>query len=114
MSINHEHAGQRVYFHPDYLEPVRSGAKRATIRYRDPVDPGPADLVFQTDPEVVLAGEVTDVSPKRLAEVTDEEAVAAGNRDHADLLARLPRHYPEITADDEVTIVRFRVLPQRA
>ncbi|MGW5258668.1 ASCH domain-containing protein [Streptomyces sp. NPDC004012] len=114
MSINHEYAGQRVYFHPDYLEAVRRGAKHATIRYRDPITPGPADLVFQTDPEVVVAGEVTNVSSKRLAEVTDDEAAAVGNRDHADLLARLPRHYPDITADDEVTIVHFRVLPQRA
>ncbi|MEU5592488.1 ASCH domain-containing protein [Streptomyces sp. NPDC020298] len=112
MSINHEYADQRVHFHPDYLEPVRGGAKHATIRYRDPINPGPADLVFEADPEVVLAGEVTKVSPKRLADVTDEEAVAAGNRDRGDLLARLPRHYPEIAADDEVTIVHFRVLPQ--
>lgn len=114
MPIHPEYAGQRLYFHPDYLEPVRGGAKNATIRHRDPVNPGPADLVFQTDPEVVLAGEVTSVSAKRLADVTDEEAVAAGNRDHADLLGRLPRHYPDITGDDEVTIVHFRVLPQRA
>jgi len=30
----------------------------------------------------------------------------------ADLLARFPQHYPDIAADDEVTVVHFRVLLQ--
>lgn len=102
-------SSQRVAFAAEYLEAVRAGRKVATIRLRDSVRLGEADLVFETSPEVVLPGEVTSLVRKPLGDVTLEEAVAAGNADLADLRTRMPRHYPEITPDDVVTIVGFRL-----
>ncbi len=100
---------QRVGFAAEYLDAVRAGRKVATIRLRDTVRLGEADLVFESSPEVVLPGEVTSLVRKRLGDVTPEEAAAAGNADLADLAERMPRHYPGITPDDVITIVGFRL-----
>lgn len=98
-----------VRFHPDYLELVRSGAKRTTIRFRDPVQPGPADLVFETTPEVVLQGEVTHVAHKYVRDLTDEDARADGFEDLAELMRRLHFHYPELQPTDELDVVHFQI-----
>lgn len=100
---------QRLEFAPDYLDAVRAGTKRATIRRNDSFRLGPADLVFDADAGVVLTGEVTSLVQKRLGEVTLEEARIAGNTDLDHLAARLSRHYPGVTAEDVVTIVGFRL-----
>jgi cytidine deaminase len=98
---------QKVRFHPDYLELVRSGAKRTTIRFRDPVHEGPADLVFELDQEVVLPGEVTRVARKRVHDLTDEDARADGFAGLAELMERLHFHYPELQPADEIDVVHF-------
>jgi cytidine deaminase len=99
----------RLPFAAEYLEPVRAGRKVATIRFGESARLGPTDLVFETSPEVVLPAEVTSLVRKRLGDVTLEEAVAARSADLAQMRQRMPGHYPGITAEDEVTVVRFRL-----
>jgi hypothetical protein len=98
---------QAVRFHPDYLELVRSGAKRTTIRFRDPFKRGGADLIFETDPAVVLPAQITRVSRKRVADLTDEDARADGFADLAELMERLRGHYDDLQPTDEIDVVYF-------
>ncbi|MCO5994559.1 ASCH domain-containing protein [Actinoallomurus rhizosphaericola] len=100
---------QIVRFHPRYLAAVRSGSKSRTTRFNDPATIGPARFLFESDPEVVLTGEVTDVKRCRLSEVTDEDAQAEGGQVAADLQEGLKAHYPDIELTDEVDVITFRI-----
>ncbi|MFE9931418.1 ASCH domain-containing protein [Streptomyces sp. NPDC005533] len=98
-----------IRFHPRYLEAVRSGAKTRTTRFRDPARPGPARLVFASDPEVVLSAEVTGVRHCPVADLTDGDARAEGLTTAAELRDVLKGHYPELAGTDEVDVVTFRI-----
>ncbi|MFF4214628.1 ASCH domain-containing protein [Streptomyces sp. NPDC001796] len=105
----HAAARQSLYFHPDYLNAVRTGRKTTTVRFRDPVAPGPVGMVFELDEEVVLEGVVTQITSKKVGELTEQDAVADGFRDLAELHDRLRYHYPDIGSADDVAIVHFRL-----
>ncbi|MFD6938558.1 ASCH domain-containing protein [Streptomyces goshikiensis] len=104
-------AVQSLYFHRAYLDAVRTGRKTTTVRFRDPVETGPVDMVFELDDEVVLPGVVTRITSKGVGELTGVDAVADGFDDLAELQDRLRFHYPDIKSSDEVTIVHFRHSP---
>ncbi|CAM3703919.1 ASCH domain-containing protein [Occultella aeris] len=100
---------QTIGFHPDYLEPVRAGTKVTTVRYREDMVVGPAELVFDTQPTIALTGEVTGVRRTRLDELTDADARADGFADRDALIERLRTvHYPDLPDDADVTVVYFR------
>jgi len=100
---------QVVHFGASYLDAARAGAKRTTIRFRDPVAVGPAILWFECDPPVTLQAAVTRVVPTVISRLTDDDAVRDGFRDRAELIEHLDLHYPGIADDDDVTIVHFDV-----
>ncbi|MFD8141603.1 ASCH domain-containing protein [Streptomyces sp. NPDC059708] len=97
-----------IRFSPRYLEAVRSGAKTKTTRFRDPARLGPARLVFASDPEVVLAAEVTEIRHCLVGDLTDQDARAEGLSAAAELREVLKSHYPDLAATDEVDVVTFR------
>ncbi|MEU8773536.1 ASCH domain-containing protein [Streptomyces sp. NPDC048606] len=98
-----------IRFNPRYLEAVRSGAKTKTTRFRDPAELGPARLVFESDPEVVLPAEVTDIRHCRVDDLTDQDARAEGLTTAAELREGLRGHYPDLAGTDEVDVVTFRI-----
>ncbi|MEW2615306.1 ASCH domain-containing protein [Streptomyces sp. NPDC047880] len=100
---------QALHFHPAYLDAVRAGRKTTTVRFRDPVETGPVNMVFELDDEVVLPGVITQITSKRVAELTEADAIADGFRDLAELQDRLRFHYPDIKSTDDATIVHFRL-----
>ncbi|MFE3549049.1 ASCH domain-containing protein [Streptomyces kronopolitis] len=102
-------AAQALHFHRTYLEAVRTGRKTTTVRFRDPVETGPVNMVFELDDEVVLPGVVTRITSKSVAELTEADAIADGFRDLAELQDRLRFHYPDIKSTDDTTIVHFRL-----
>ncbi|GHC84448.1 ASCH domain-containing protein [Streptomyces flavofungini] len=102
-------AMQSLYFHRTYLDAVRTGRKTTTVRFRDPVETGPVNMVFELDDEVVLPGVVTQITSKGVATLTEADAVADGFRDLAELQDKLRFHYPDIRSTDDVTIVHFRL-----
>nr|WP_221888773.1 ASCH domain-containing protein [Streptomyces sp. WAC05292] len=104
-------AAQTLYFHRTYLDAVRAGRKTSTVRFRDPVEPGPVNMVFELDEDVVVPGVVTRITPKTVAELTESDAVADGFRDLAELQDRLRFHYPDIKPTDDVSVVHFRLAP---
>ncbi|MFJ7158681.1 ASCH domain-containing protein [Streptomyces sp. NPDC101118] len=102
-------ATQALHFHPAYLDAVRAGRKTTTVRFRDPVETGPVNMVFELDDEVVLPGVITRITSRKVAELTEADAVADGFRDLAELQDRLRLHYPDIKPTDDAAIVHFRL-----
>ena len=77
------------------------------MRFRDPVEVGPALLVFEFDDEVAIPGRITSTVTKPVAGVTDEEAREDGFASAADVLPGLREYYPALQPTDEIVIVRF-------
>jgi cytidine deaminase len=100
---------QRLRFRATHLPAVRSGSKRVTMRFRDPVQVGPALLVFEFDNEVSLPGRITSTVAKPVSDITDHEAQEDGFASAADVLPGLRDYYPGLQPDDEIVIVRFEV-----
>ncbi|MFJ4920684.1 ASCH domain-containing protein [Streptomyces sp. NPDC088725] len=100
---------QALRFHRDYLDAVRAGTKTTTVRLRETVTTGAVRLVFELDKEAELPGVVTLLTPKRVADLTEEDARADGFQDVAELHERLRYHYPGIAPADDVTVVHFRL-----
>ena len=80
------------------------------MRFGDPVQVGPALLVFAGDEEVVLPGRVTSTVAKPVRGVTDAEAREDGFAGAGAVLPGLRDYYPGLAPDDEIVIVRFEVL----
>lgn len=103
---------QRLRFRASHLPAVRDGSKRVTLRFDDPVQVGPALLVFESDDvddAVTLAGRITSTTAKTVNEISDEEAQEDGFDDAASVLPALRDHYPDLSGDDHVVFVRFEV-----
>jgi cytidine deaminase len=79
------------------------------MRFRDPVQVGPALLVFETDDEVSMPGRITSTVAKPVASVTDDDARADGFASAVDVLPGLRDYYPQLQMDDEIVIVRFEL-----
>ncbi|MFB7811119.1 ASCH domain-containing protein [Streptomyces virginiae] len=103
-----------IRFNPRYLEVVRSGAKTRTTRFRDPARLGPARLVFESDPEVVLPAEVTGIRHCLVSELTDQDAQAEGLTTAAELREGLKSHYPDLSGTDEVDVITFQINDETA
>lgn len=98
---------RELRFRASHLAAVQAGTKRITMRFDDPVEVGPAVLVFEFDEEVTLPGRVTSVVAKPVGEVTDAEAQEDGFADAAAFLPGLRDYYPALAPTDEITLVRF-------
>jgi cytidine deaminase len=104
-----DHQQQRLRFRATHLPAVRDGSKRVTMRFEDPVQVGPALLVFEFDDEVTLPGRITSTVAKRIDCITDDEAREDGFAGAADVLPGLLGYYPQLQSASEIVIVRFEV-----
>jgi len=102
---------QRLRFRSSHLSAVTAGTKRCTMRFDDPVQVGPALLVFELAEPVTIPGRITSTVAKKVSEVTDEEAQADGFAGAANVLPELRDYYPDLTGDDDIVIVSFEVDP---
>jgi cytidine deaminase len=111
-SLNPRPAGRRVVrFNKRYFDSVASGTKTNTIRYDDPIPPGPALFVFEDDAEHrTLDGLVTDVASRRLDRVTADDARLDPGMRIEDLRRGLQSHYPGLPEDAVVEVVAFKLL----
>ncbi|MBM2614387.1 dCMP deaminase [Actinoplanes sp. LDG1-06] len=98
---------QRLRFRAKHLPAVRDGSKRITMRFNDPLQVGPALLVFASDDEVSLPGRITSTVAKPIESITDDEAREDGFTSAADILPGLRDYYPDLQPGDEIVIVRF-------
>ena len=100
-----------VYFHPRHFDSIVAGRKTATVRYRDPVQVGPAVFVFDDGHTIRhLDGEVTKIKTGKVAQLTDEDAHREDLDDRQSLLDALADHYPDLDDDDVVDVIAFRVV----
>ena len=100
-----------VYFHPRYLEDIRSGRKTTTIRHRDPVQPGPAVFVFDDGERLRrLDAHIDAVETRRLSELTDDDAHREAMTDADALRAGLKGHYPDLADGDLLDVAAFHLV----
>lgn len=98
---------QTLRFAPEYLELVRSGAKRTTIRLAPKsFVPGPIKLRFG---DVVIDGAIVEARKAPFASLSDREAAADGFEDLRALTEALRGHYRSFSPNQDVTIVYFRI-----
>jgi cytidine deaminase len=100
---------QELRFRATHLPAVRDGSKRITMRFNDPVEVGPAMLVFEFDDEVRIPGRIVSTVTKTVETVTDAEAQEDGFTTAADVLPGLRDYYPDLLPTDDLVIVRFAV-----
>lgn len=92
----------------EYLQKVRQGKKLSTVRR--------GQRNFALGPAVLRAGDlslkvrITAVKYSTLDQLTDQDALADGFSDRNELMGALRRWYPDITAAEVMTIVRFERL----
>ncbi len=99
-----------VRFNSAYYDKVAAGLKTATVRYRDPVDVGPALFVFEDDDGYRrLRGVVDHVESRSLDELTLEDARLENASSVDALRDGLRGHYPGIADDALVDVVRFHL-----
>lgn len=103
--------GPALYMYDAYLDAIRARTKRSTIRVHDPVSSGPVRLVFDHEDvtSTTISAVVTEVQPKLVDELTDEDARRDGFADRSALLEALSFHYPGIGSSTQVNIVHFRI-----
>jgi cytidine deaminase len=102
------HDRRIVRFHRRYYEPIVAGRKTSTIRYDDPIAPGPAIFYFEDDDaHRTLNGAVTGVEHHRLDTLTAAQARLSAGSTMAELKKALQSHYPGLPADADVDVVSF-------
>ncbi len=111
-AFDRRRVGQQVLYLADsYLDAVRDGAKRTTIRLHDPAVPGPVRFVFlhRDKTSTIVDAVVTEVESKAVAALDDDDAVRDGFADRHELLTALRSHYPGLAESAEVDVVHFRL-----
>lgn len=103
-------ARRLLRFNKAYYDAVANGTKASTVRFDDPVVPGPHILVFEDDAEHrTLDGRVTRVHPYRLDQLTAEQAHLAPGTSMEQFRQGLRTHYPELLDGDVIEVVEFEL-----
>lgn len=104
--------GPPLHLHAEHLAAVREGDKTSAIRVHDPVQPGPARLVFEhpDGTSTTVDAVVTEVRHKQVRELADREAHRDGFPDRAALLRALREQHPGLGDAARVDIVEFRAI----
>ena len=98
---------QVITISPTLTQEVISGDKVLTIRRgRRDYPLGPA-ILFDRENDVAIAVEIMRTSFCLLRNIPRADRVLAGHSSHQELLDDLLNYYPDLTEDDEVTVVRF-------
>ncbi|MGZ4483238.1 MAG: ASCH domain-containing protein [Nocardioidaceae bacterium] len=99
-----------VYFHPRHYDSIASGQKTATVRYQEPLQPGPAVLVFDDGDEIRrLDAVVENVESRHWHRLTDDDARREALPDRDALRAAVRRQYPALADDAVVEVATFHL-----
>ncbi|MEM4653318.1 MAG: ASCH domain-containing protein [Candidatus Nezhaarchaeales archaeon] len=101
--------GRHIMMKRDFAELVLAGIKTATVRLGI-VRPKKKHVLLHSGGKVLAELEITDVEVKKVRELSDEDAKQDGFESKEALIEALKKIYGDIKEDDDVTIVRFRVL----
>lgn len=104
-------APRLVYFHARHLTSIVSGQKTATIRHREPVQPGPAVFVFDDGESVrPLVAHIDKVETRRFDQLNEDDARREALADGDALRAALCNQYPGLGDQDLVDIATFHLV----
>ncbi len=99
-----------VRFNGRYHDAIAAGLKTATVRYRDPIAVGPALFMFEDDGGYRrMRGIIDQVESRRFDALTMEDAGAENIASVDGLRDGLRGHYPGITDDALMDVVRFHL-----
>ncbi|NYE95479.1 cytidine deaminase [Psychromicrobium silvestre] len=97
-----------VYFSARYFDDVRLGRKTSTVRWNDPVELGPATLVFEfAETPRSIPGEVLGIRAVQMATLMAEADTAHGPGAGDQYLTALRQHYPDLNPEDQLEEVSF-------
>lgn len=98
-------------FSKTYYDAVANGTKVTTVRFDDPVVPGPYIFIFEDDAEHRrLDGMVTKVQHYRLDQMTAEQACLTPGECVDEFRGGLRARYPGLSDQDEVGVVEFELI----
>lgn len=89
---------------------VRAGSKSSTVRKGERDVRAYESLILTDGSNNDITVRVTDVKIKRLDELTETEARRDGFESIQDLIEGLKEFYPNITLQDPVTIIGFKII----
>ena len=92
-----------------YVDLILSGKKTATIRL-GLVRPRYKEMIVHGGGRPVAKISITKVVYKKVKELTEEDAIKDGFNNLSELLEELKKVYPNISNDDWVTIIEFKVI----
>lgn len=97
-----------LMFSKKYFNKLINGEKIATIRLNN-LNLKPGDKFFIHSGGYVLGlAEVTNLTKKKINELTNEDAVKDGFNDVNELLRNLKQHYPGVKSTTLVNVIEFR------
>ena len=103
-----------VRFAAQYHDDIVRGGKTTTVRFDDPIVPGPALFVFEGHPDhATVDGEVLSVTTHDLATAAPTDLYPGTSETMDQIVANLRRHYPDLRADAHVEVVAFRVAAEQ-
>lgn len=99
---------KHLMFDRRYLNALASGRKRITIRVLTSRIPRPGSHVYvHSGGKVLGVAKITSVLFKPARALTEHEAREEGFKSREELLSVLKRHYPSLTDDSLVAVIRF-------
>lgn len=93
-----------------YLELIRTGRKISTIRLWKRCTVQRGDPLTFTDYRSSAYARCIAVERMRVADLADSDACADGFDSRDELLAALRHHYPALTADTLIWVIRFELV----
>ncbi len=104
-----QYLGRHLMVKGEYVEPLLSGRKRATIR-AGVVKPRYSEVIIHGGGRPVAKAVIEGVEVKKLRELSDSDARLDGFSSREELVDALKRTYPGLGDDDPVTILKLRVV----
>ncbi|UJH70275.1 ASCH domain-containing protein [Ornithinimicrobium sp. INDO-MA30-4] len=105
------YAARLLRFNKRYTESVMSGEKSSTVRFNEPLSPGPVTIVFEDHKDhLTVPAVVTDIETFPFSSLTAQQASQPPQTDMSTFRSALQQHYPNgIPQNANVDVITFRV-----
>lgn len=104
-----KYLGRHIMIRGKYVEEIIEGRKKTTIR-KGIVKPKYREVILHGGGKPVAKVLIERVYHKKLCELTDSDALKDGFKSREELIKELKKTYSNISEDDWVTIIEFKVI----
>jgi len=101
--------GRHLSIKSEYLESILSGDKVTTIR-KGIITPKYTRVLLHSGGKIVGEVEIESVRYLQVKDLTRKDALRDGFKSREELLEKLKKHYPDLSPEDWVTILEFRLI----